>query len=803
MKKQFVKLAAAVLAASVLLSVAACNNKKSGGGSSTHSGKKITADMPWFDTKTFNADVGIDRKEDIEYTYTQLAGADKDYIVTMTSGNYKMPSNLDWDTVDYKDYVIGLLTVFDRKTGEKVNTFNLYDYMDEQAYPSGATYRDGNVLITASTWDDKTGVMGTVEMDVDPVSGELLDKRDVGTGNSDAPQIFDVGNYQVYLTSHWEEKSYYSIRVKTSEGESEEIDIKDDNKDIYYISSIFPVSDTKIMLPADTDSGMTYFEFDLKTNELTKVDGKDYEWLDSVYLYNSYYGSDGNVYVSTPVGISKVDMQKKSVEEIFNFSWCNVSRNLLLDLQIADITEDAFLLCGSVYTRTPYSGNYNWNDDEYVIINFTRADKNPHAGKKILELYAAYGYTEDVTAEAIAKYNETSNDYFIEVTDRYSNVANMNYSSYNNDDDVNAASLDYTNQMSNKLAMDVMNGEGPDMFLDVSYLGQLNSGTYLADLTPFIGNLDSNKYFTNIVDLAKVDGKLYNLPVCFGLSGIHTDKEYAGASGVGFTTEEYEKFLKDVLNGEDVITNGQAHYFATLFNTMRDEFIVNGKADFTGPEFAKIAGYVKENVKEKSDDWDENDGGNIVYADEPMEIKKAVYTSSYGFSEYFMTLEQLSKGNAILGLPSSDGRGPSAISYSSIAVSAQACDVNACGEFVKMLMSDDMQQKYAEHGAFVLNREAFRKAGEGAVDYYNKHSVRGMYSTMDNGPEDNRVKYSTEHIDILEDTILNCSTMTSEDAAVNLILIEEMPAYFTGQKSLEEVVKVAQDRVQKVLDERG
>jgi len=29
-----------------------------------------------------------------------------------------------------------------------------------------------------------------------------------------------------------------------------------------------------------------------------------------------------------------------------------------------------------------------------------------------------------------------------------------------------------------------------------------------------------------------------------------------------------------------------------------------------------------------------------------------------------------------------------------------------------------------------------------------------------------------------------------------------MPAYFSGQKDLDEVVKIAQDRVQKVLDER-
>ena len=36
-----------------------------------------------------------------------------------------------------------------------------------------------------------------------------------------------------------------------------------------------------------------------------------------------------------------------------------------------------------------------------------------------------------------------------------------------------------------------------------------------------------------------------------------------------------------------------------------------------------------------------------------------------------------------------------------------------------------------------------------------------------------------------------------------MILIEEMPAYFLDQKSLDAVIKIAQNRVQKVLDERG
>ena len=45
--------------------------------------------------------------------------------------------------------------------------------------------------------------------------------------------------------------------------------------------------------------------------------------------------------------------------------------------------------------------------------------------------------------------------------------------------------------------------------------------------------------------------------------------------------------------------------------------------------------------------------------------------------------------------------------------------------------------------------------------------------------------------------------MINADSEINIILIEEMPAYFLGQKDLDAVVKIAQDRAQKVLDERG
>ena len=95
---------------------------------------------------------------------------------------------------------------------------------------------------------------------------------------------------------------------------------------------------------------------------------------------------------------------------------------------------------------------------------------------------------------------------------------------------------------------------------------------------------------------------------------------------------------------------------------------------------------------------------------------------------------------------------------------------------------------------FVLNRNAFRNAGEKAIESIN--NAGGFNPT-------NKVVLTTNDIDRVENVILSCSRIDSVNSSISIILIEEMPAYFTGQKDLDSVIKIAQDRVQKVLDERG
>lgn len=827
MKSTATKITSVVLAASMALSFAACSKQGKTGGSgddreTSHSGEKISADTPWFNSKVTTFKPEIDDSKPLEYCYSNLSGVDDDYIVVMTTGYYKMPNgnDIDWNNFNYNEYSINQISVLDRKTYETVNTINLTDGLSANSYVDTVTYRDGKLSAYITTYDDVTYDSTSTVKELDLLTGSVLDEYAGDTGSDDGyiEHSFAIGDYTVDTAMNWDnnDNAYYNLFITAPDGSKNKIELKEAGMNYYDIRVILALGDDKALVPISTDKSDVYYELDLKTNKATKIDGKDYEWLDVDTLISTYSGKDGYTYYSTPLGISRIDMKKKSSETVMNYSWCTVNRSILNYLSIVECSEDEIILCGEKYTSSPYEDTYQ---TDFVIVDLTKAESNPHAGKTILEMYCAYGYVEEKIGDAIIKYNENSSGYFIEVTDRYSSVDDYDYNDLNSEDDYANANLNVNAKMSNELAMDIMNGEGPDILMNVSELGQLNDTNYLADLTPYIGTLDPDKYFTNIIDASLVGGKLFHLPVSYMIEGIQTDAKYAGASGVGFTPVEYEKFLKETLNGTDCVPYGQALYFTKVFNAQSDKFIVDGKADFSVPEFAELAEYVKENVQENSRSWDEmyNDDmyytstvgvgaavapvkGDMGYSDAP-----AIYGSVYGISGYFINMANLQGGSAILGIPSTDGRGPMVSPYCSIAISAQAQNVDACGEFVKLLLTDEVQESLAMSDNFVLSREAFREGGKKAIEYYNGEGGEYMfgYDYETGKPNDNRIKFSEQNISELEKIIDSCSCTNSADAAINLILVEEMPAYFLGQKSLEEVAKIAQDRAQKVLDERG
>ena len=795
----------------MIMPLAACSKKKTVEGTAkSRSGQKISEDSIWFDAEQIVLKLTPESDRDIEYIYHEFAGRDEKYVAVFSNGYYLMPDNIDWNNWNYNDYAIDILTVIDINTKSAVYTIDLTGILTLNDYIETASYSDGKATVVCSGYDMNANQPTKKEVDINVADGRITATReytDIQDGYVE--RTYRFGDFRVNNEVHWGEDAYFTLHIFKPDGTTIHVAIKDQELSVYDIPFLAPLSDTAALVVANTDKGFLYYELDMNSGALAQKDSKEYDWLDIEDIYAPFLGSDGNLYYTCNTGIMMIDMQNKTTKEVFNYSWCELSRNKVSYLSIADISEDSIIMCGSNYETSAYK---ELNPTEFMLIRFSRAETNPHAGKTVLELYSSYGYVEEKISDAIMKFNMTNGEYFIEVSDRYTDVLeSADYSDVNSDDEYDSVRLHADSEMSSHLAMDIISGNGPDILMDVSSYGQLNNTNYLADLSPYIGDLDPEKYFTNIIEAAKFDGHLYNLPVCFQIHGIQTDPKYAGQSGVGFTTEEYETFLNGTLNGQDIISSGQAFYFAKLFTNMSEKFISNGKADFSGPEFEELAQFVKNNVPASSQDWsDYSDNrvyetsyavGAAIFKGDSNTDDIAFYGSYYGLSSYLYQIGNLRCGTAVLGMPSTDGRGPSVDPYVSVAVSARSCSVDACGEFVKMLLSEDVQKEFAMNDNLVLDREAYREAGMAAVEYYNNEG-RDMLYTGYVDPSD-RYVFTGQNVDDFEKIILSCSKMTSEDAAISIILVEEMPAFFLGQKTLQEVVRIAQDRAQKVLDERA
>ena len=232
----------------------------------------------------------------------------------------------------------------------------------------------------------------------------------------------------------------------------------------------------------------------------------------------------------------------------------------------------------------------------------------------------------------------------------------------------------------------------------------------------------------------------------------------------------------------------------------------DGKVDYDNEAFRALAEFTNENIsapiEADEDDYILNMGGTGTTIEEAGAAR-----FEYGsFIAYIQLMGKHASDTTILGLPSVDGRGPMLSVSSSVAISAQTAEADACWAFVETLLSAEVQEYYAQSGmGCPICIDAYETSAQDYVEDYNAsmatyanyftEAEMAMYG-IDTTPVDASV------IDNYESMIDSCSAVSTTDAAITAIIREEMPAYFSGQKTLDDVISVMEDRVQTFLDER-
>ena len=815
-KKIASKIAASSLILSMILAATGCNGSVPGlpGSAAKKQATVVEEDTLWYDASSTIVDPEVDPSKDLDWVSTYLVGMLDGKLILRTYGNYKLPDDFDWEKDDYSEYSIDKLVSYDIDTESTTELFDLngMNKSDGDIYTGVNDIQivDGELVVSLYEYDNKTWEESQSEFTIDPATGDCTDPEPVESDDFDGSKYLEksikIGDTRVdyyYIYDYNTGESSYEAYAVDASGKETKLDFKVEGE-VYGVSFVFPVSDTEAVGKVWTDGSDKYVITDIEAGTVEEADDKEFEWLDEVgYIYDGLMGEDGKVYSAASDGIYSIDFEAEKAEKALDFSYVGISRSQLEYMDLISFGEDKVVLAGSAYSYTMYSNDWS---DKYQIITLTKADKNPNAGKTILELYCLGGYADDTIYDAITEYNNEDKDYFIMMTDDYdvNKYYDADYSDFESDDDWSQLELDAMAGLSDELAVDLINGEGPDIILNAAALGQLNNDNYLADLSGYAKELNSDEYFMNIIDASYTGEKLYQLPITYYINGIQTSSDNAGDSGVGFTLDEYVDFVDDACNGTDPITSGQNMYFIKLFNESSADFIKDGKADFSGEEFAALAEYCYDYAPEKAQSYDDMNGviTESYYYEEPSYA--AMDVTCYSLGTYLDNKNYIEGGgDAILGYPSVDGKGPSASPAYSAAISASAVDVDACWDFIKTLISEDIQTEMAQAGNNVIHKAAFESITDMAIDYYNDMYSDDYYYGVGVGAPSKPDKYSSDDAENFESVVESITVMNTSDASISKIISEEMPAYFSGQKDLDDVIEIMQDRVQKVLDERG
>lgn len=756
------KLISLTLALLMTASVASCaSNKKEY--------STVKAEDPWYECTSFSVS-DLYPAEEYEYVSFLTVGATEDTIYIMAVAEKHIEGNVR--DMSYDEY----LPYCERSILEYSYDGELLEKTDYQTVISAGRY---SILQKAWLSD---GTLNTLEEITDTnantitysLNGEEFALPAEHYRFKDVvfiEDIYSVSNYKllnVYIYGNLIEVirpdgSYYSIPINFNV-----------NSPVDSYGSFIPTKDNKVILPVFLESyDEVLFEIDPVTGDVTELDtlfGTDVCWLEH---------ASGKIVARDYKGFNILNESTGKMEPFCNYSAFDCPMSDAMQSELLYISDDnsKMIMGFTTYNQANQAG--------FKIMIFTKTDTNPHAGKTILTVSSTEDhFPEESDLLGVYLYNKNVDSFFLEYKFPYNEIG------------------DY---------VDV----DPDIYLDYDPVADPSDSNRYVDLAPYLdlnGGSYKDDFFANAIDAAKSGDSLYRVPLDITASGILTSSANVPQGQVGFTFEQYKTFVDEVCNGTDPMSLtsryrfGKPEYFSLLFVNASDKFINDGKADLNNDDFRNLMLFVEEsgtdNAMSVKDYTDEHNAAIQAVIDEVNYYNAtldtdyaAIYGNLYSFDSYLDSYFKYGEGIRIYGLPSFDGRGPTTCSHEFICVSASTSYPEACAEFVKIMMSYDVQITMYNNP---INRQALTTIAEEQLEAYNSkllvYGVDGRPATeADLIPHEAIDKY----IDILSSSYGNGNL----NNAIENILCEEASAYFNGQRSLDDVIPVMQDRIQTVLDE--
>ncbi len=481
-----------------------------------------------------------------------------------------------------------------------------------------------------------------------------------------------------------------------------------------------------------------------------------------------------------------------SEEDVKLLNWLDVDINGS-NLSSLYFRRDGSLMCLLTQYRTERL------DTELVRVYQAPYDSIPH--KETLTLAAINGY--DIY-DRVVEFNRHNDKVRIQVVD---------YSEFNDPehDDYDAGRT--------KLLTEIMSGQVPDL-LCLSQLPyrQLASKGLLEDLYPY---LDSDKelkredYFPNVLRALEVNGGLYQVTVGFNVATLIGAKSVVGDKP-GWTYQDLQNALATMPEGCDPLDmyTTRGDLLRTLLETDLDHYVdwTKGECYFESQDFLDMLEFTARFPAEIPDDMEwENSSTRIAEG-------RQMLTTVYLYSVDAMVWNDVQFGQdgcTYIGYPTNNGVGSYMNLSSGYAMSAGCRNKEAAWEFLRSFITEDSQRNSWD--GIPLSLKIYQEKLEQAMTPTYQTDEKGEYVLdekgekievpiggfwMENGEQVNIYAMTQEQADQLWEAVTTCDKVWEENDAIYNIVFEQAQAYYSGQKSAEEVARLIQSKVTIYVNEQ-
>lgn len=362
--------------------------------------------------------------------------------------------------------------------------------------------------------------------------------------------------------------------------------------------------------------------------------------------------------------------------------------------------------------------------------------------------------------ERIINFNNTNQDYYIEVLD---------YSQYDTEDDFSAGET--------KLNTDILGGNTPDMIeLGKRPIEKYTNKGLLQDLNGFLETdpeCSKDDLLPGAYQALSSENGLYRIAPSFTVVGLYGRESVIGAEQNWNIAEMQNTLTTKQEVANPFINMPPVQVLQSLTMYTLDSFIdrKEGSGNFNSSEFIQLLETVKKFGQANQEDY--------LETNETLMNNKGLLATIYlsTIDQYAKIDDELSGDFNVIGFPTDNGSGNVADFQFSFGMFADSEHKEGCWQFLKSFLEQDYQQSIAKFEIPVL-QSAFIQ----------------MLSSS-NATQEQKDQY---------EKVINAITKTADfDGTLLGIIEEEAQQFLDGARSSEETAKAIQSRVAIYLSENS